>query len=309
MVTAGKVIRIKMSTVTVIALLLGLSVTAGSLYRAGTATAAPATASTNKKVEKKPKLDVGYQPTPYEIVDRMLSMANVRKNDLVYDLGCGDGRLVVMAAKERGAKGVGVDLDPERIRESEENARKAGVADQVRFFQQDLFKTEIGKATVVMLYLWPEVNIRLRPKLFAELKPGTRVLSHNHDMGEWKPDQYEEILKHRIYFWVIPANIAGSWTWPMKMGSGTTDATLRLNQSFQKITGTLTIENSTVPIISTKLRGSQLSLSAEPLIDGKKVTIKLAGQAEGDALRGTIGIPGRAANIITTWNAKRSKGK
>ena len=240
MATASKVIRIKILTVTVIALLLGLSVTLESLYTVGTAIAAPSAAPASSKIEKKPKLDVGYMPTPYEIVEKMLSMANVRNNDLVYDLGCGDGRVVVMAAKERGATGVGVDLDPVRIKESEENARKAGVADRVRFFQQDLFKTEIGEATVVMLYLWPEVNIRLRSKLFAELKPGTRILSHNHDMGEWKPDKYAEISKHRIYFWVIPANIAGSWTWPIKMGSRTTDVTLRLNQNFQKITGTFT---------------------------------------------------------------------
>ncbi len=284
------------------ALLLGVFGIIGFALAAGGA-------STSSKVEKKPKLDVGYQPTPYEIVAKMLTMADVRKDDLVYDLGCGDGRVVVMAAKERGAKGVGVDLDPKRIRESRENARKAGVADQVRFFQQDLFKTEIGEATVVMLYLWPEVNIRLRPKLFAELKPGTRVLSHNHDMGEWEPDQYAEILKHRIYSWVIPANIAGSWTWPVKMGSRTTDANLRLDQNFQKITGTFTIENSTVPITPTSLRGSHLSVSADALIDGEKVTVKLAARAEGNALHGTMEIPGSGANGVTTWSAERSKGK
>jgi predicted O-methyltransferase YrrM len=306
MVKASKAIRIKILRVTVIALLLGLSITVHSLYTSGTAIAAPGTAPASSKIEKKPKLDVGYMPTPYEIVEKMLNMANVRNSDMVYDLGCGDGRVVVMAAKERGATGVGIDLDPVRIRESEENARKAGVADRVRFLQQDLFKTEIGDATVVMIYLWPEVNIRLRPKLFAELKPGTRILSHNHDMGEWKPDQYAEISKHRIYFWVIPANIAGSWTWPMKMGSRTADVTLRLNQNFQKITGTFTIENSTVPITRTKLSGSRLSLSAEPLINGKKVTLKLAARAEGNTLHGTME---KAANSMTTWNAERSKGK
>jgi hypothetical protein len=299
----------KMLQVTVIALLLGPSITVDSLATPGTAFAASGTAPASSKIEKKPKLDVGYMPTPYEIVEKMLNMASVRNNDVVYDLGCGDGRLVVMAAKERGATGVGVDLDPVRIKESKENARKAGVADRVRFFQQDLFKTEIGEATVVMLYLWPEVNIRLRPKLFAELKPGTRVLSHNHDMGEWKPDQYAEISKHRIYFWTIPADIAGSWTWPMKMGNRTTDVTLRLNQNFQKLTGTFTIENSTVPITRTKLSGSQLSLSAEPLIEGKKVMVMLVAQAEGTALHGTMVMPGRAANGMTTWNAKRGKGR
>lgn len=263
-------------------------------------------APANSKSKTKPKLDVGYMPTPYEIVEKMLNMADVRNNDLVYDLGCGDGRVVIMAAKERGATGVGVDLDPVRIRESEENARKAGVTDKVRFFQQDLFKTEIGEASVVMLYLWPQVNIRVRSKLFSELKPGTRVVSHNHDMGDWKPDQYAEISKHRIYFWVIPANVAGSWIWPMKMGDRTTDVTLQLTQKYQKITGSLKVDNSKVPITFTKLSGNQLSASAEPLIDGKKVKVKLTAQVDSDILHGTIA--GNTANGRTTWNAERSKG-
>jgi SAM-dependent methyltransferase len=309
MVTDSKVIRLTMLTVIVIALSMGLSMTVSPLYPADTTTIPPATIPTSSKIEKKPKLDVGYMPTPYEIVEKMLNMANVRNDDLVYDLGCGDGRVVIMAAKERGAKGVGVDLDPVRIKESEENARKAGVADRVRFYEQDLFKTEIKKATVVMLYLWPQVNIRVRSKLFAELKPGTRVLSHNHDMGEWKPDQYAEISKHRIYFWVIPANIAGSWIWPMKMGSRTTDAILQLNQKFQKITGTLTIDNSTIPVTSANLSGNQLNLSAEVLIDRKKVTIQIAAQAEGNALRGTMEMTDTSAKSKTTWNAERNKGK
>lgn len=291
MVTANKFFRIRIWTTTIIAFLLSLSV---SLYPAGTATAAPANAPKSGKVAKKPKLDVGYMPTPYEIVEKMLNMAKVRSNDLVYDLGCGDGRVVIMAAKERGAKGVGVDLDPVRIRESEENARNAGIADQVRFLQQDLFKTAIGEATVVMLYLWPQVNIRVRSKLFAELKPGTRVLSHNHDMGEWKPDDYAEIAKHRIYFWVMPADVAGSWRWAMKVGSKRFDVTLRLEQKFQEISGTFAIGESTVPITPTKISGNQLRLSVEPLMDGEKVPMTLVAQAEGNALHGTIEIPGGA---------------
>ena len=213
MATASKVIRIKILTVTVIALLLGLSVTLESLYTVGTAIAAPSAAPASSKIEKKPKLDVGYMPTPYEIVEKMLSMANVRNNDLVYDLGCGDGRVVVMAAKERGATGVGVDLDPVRIKESEENARKAGVADRVRFFQQNTSsKTEIGEATVVMLYLWPEVNIRLRSKLFAELKPGTRILSDNHDMGTGNPISMQRYRS--------TASISGSFRPTLRAPSG-----------------------------------------------------------------------------------------
>jgi SAM-dependent methyltransferase len=150
--------------------------------------------------------DVPYVPTPQEVVDEMLKMANVGKNDVVYDLGCGDGRLVVTAVKKFGAKrGVGVDIDPQRIRESDENARAAGVADRVKFVVQDLFKTDIREATVVTLYLLPDVNLRLRPKLLSDLKPGTRIVSHAFDMGDWQPEKTASVDGRMIYFWTVPA--------------------------------------------------------------------------------------------------------
>lgn len=307
MVITIRVMRTKILTFTVIALLLCAAIMTDPLYSANTGGEPAAAGSSGKGTKKKPKLDVGYQPTPYEVVKEMLKLSDVRKDDIVYDLGCGDGRIVIMAAKERGARGVGVDLDPQRIKESRVNARKAGVTDRVRFFQKDLFTMDIREATVVMLYLWPEVNLRLRPKLFAELKPGARVLSHNHNMGEWQPDLVSKIAKHTIYFWVMPANIAGAWTWPIQIGSRKTDAVLRLKQDFQKTKGTLTIGSSTVPVADAKLKGMQLSLSAEPVIDGQKVAIKLAGKAEGDALLGTMEISGGTTNEKTHWKAKRSK--
>jgi SAM-dependent methyltransferase len=150
--------------------------------------------------------DVPYVPTPQEVVDEMLRMANVGKDDVVYDLGCGDGRLVITAVKKFGAKrGVGVDIDPQRIKESNENARAAGVADRVRFVEQDLFKADFKEATVVTLYLLPDVNLRLRPKLWSDLKPGTRVVSHAFDMGDWQPEKTASVEGRTIYFWTIPA--------------------------------------------------------------------------------------------------------
>jgi precorrin-6B methylase 2 len=157
---------------------------------------------------KKPKLDVGFVPSMEEIVEGMLKLANVTKDDVVYDLGCGDGRIVITAARKYGARGVGVDIDPERIKESRRNARNAGVEDQVKFIEQDLFKTDISKATVVTLYLKPEVNIRLRPKLLRELKPGTRVVSNSFDMGDWQADKTADVLGNPIYYWVIPEKVA-----------------------------------------------------------------------------------------------------
>jgi SAM-dependent methyltransferase len=172
-----------------------------------------------KPLEKKP--EVPYVPTPDKVVAEMLKVAKVGKDDILYDLGSGDGRIVISAAKEFGTRGVGVDIDPARIKEARENAVQAGVADKVKFIQQDLFDTDIHEATVVTLYLLPELNRRLRPKLLSDLKPGTRVVSHNHDMGDWKPLKtlkvrvpHEYIIsktlnvlvpfQHTIYYWVVP---------------------------------------------------------------------------------------------------------
>jgi SAM-dependent methyltransferase len=155
--------------------------------------------------KSKPKLDVWYVPTPQEVVDRMLDAANVGPLDVVYDLGCGDGRIVIAAAKKYGARGVGVDLDPARIREARANAKQAGVENLVRFEVADLFETDLTEATVVTLYLLPSLNRRLMPKLFAELKPGARVVSHDFDMGrDWPPDEYIKLGNDGIYLWKMP---------------------------------------------------------------------------------------------------------
>lgn len=153
-----------------------------------------------------PKLDVVWVPTPPEVIAVMLDLANVGPKDLVYDLGCGEGEILIAAAK-RGARGVGVDLDPVRIKNARANATKAGVADKLTFFEQDLFKTDISKATVVTLYLLPELNERLRPTLLKVLKPGTPVVSHDFAMGDWQPEKTVEISltrTHRAYLWRIP---------------------------------------------------------------------------------------------------------
>ncbi|HET6493503.1 MAG TPA: methyltransferase domain-containing protein [Burkholderiales bacterium] len=152
--------------------------------------------------------DVRYEPTPADVVEVMLRLADVKAGDVVYDLGCGDGRIVITAVRERAARGVCVDIDPRRIEESRENAREAGVADRIRFLNQDLFATDIGEATVVMLFLFPNINLKLRPKLLRELKPGTRVVSHWHSMGDWTPRETVRVTsggrERPVYFWTIP---------------------------------------------------------------------------------------------------------
>jgi predicted RNA methylase len=148
--------------------------------------------------------DVIFVPTPQEVVDAMLKLAKVGPNDVVYDLGSGDGRIPITAAKTFGARGVGIDIDPQRIREAMENLKTAGVGDKVRFLNQDLFTTNISEATVVTLYLLPSLNLKLLPKLNAELKPGTRVVSHAFDMGEIKPQQTINVNGRTVYFWTVP---------------------------------------------------------------------------------------------------------
>ena len=147
--------------------------------------------------------DVPFVPTPDEVVEKMLDLAAVSKKDVVYDLGSGDGRIVIAAAR-RGAHAVGVDIDPQRIEESNANARAAGVTDRVKFINQDLFDTDLSDATVVTLYLLPSVNQRLKPKLLRELRTGARVVSHSFDMGDWEPQKTEEVNGSTVYFWVIP---------------------------------------------------------------------------------------------------------
>ncbi len=148
--------------------------------------------------------DVHFVPTPTAVVDAMLNLANVTANDVVYDLGSGDGRIVIAAAQKFGARGVGIELDRQLVNEANKNARKAGVADKVKFLSVDLFKADISEATVVTLYLLRSINLRLQPKLMRELKPGTRVVSHRFDMGDWKPEQELTVRGAHVYLWTIP---------------------------------------------------------------------------------------------------------
>ena len=150
--------------------------------------------------------DVPYVPTPENVVEAMLKLGEVKKGDVLYDLGSGDGRIVITAAKNFGVKGTGIDINPERISEANANAKSAGVTDRVRFLNQDLFEADIKDATVVTLYLLPSINLKLRPKLWKDLKPGTRIVSHSFDMGDWAPEKKIEVDGRYLYFWRVPAN-------------------------------------------------------------------------------------------------------
>ncbi len=221
------------------------------------------------------KKDVPYVPTPQPVVDRMLEMAAVTKDDVVYDLGCGDGRMVVTAAKKYGARGVGVDIDPQRIKESNENAESAGVTDKVEFSIKDLFTMDFGEADVLTMYLLPAVNLKLRPKILSDMKPGSRIVSHSFDMDDWKPDDQDEVNSSTIYYWIVPAQVEGATEAKIKAEGGQEQqAKLDLKQNFQEVTGTASIDGKDMQIEDGKLKGHELSFTA----DGKKYTATVEGK-------------------------------
>lgn len=268
---------------------------------------------------QEPMPEVPYVPTPQEVVVEMLKMAGVNRNDIVYDLGCGDGRIVITAAKVFGARGVGVDNDPGLIRQSNENARQAGVADRVKFIEQDLFETDIREATVVTLYLLPELNLQLCPKLLRALKPGSRIVAHEFDMGDWKPDRVGKVPKVKLYYhptipyekdtyfyyWVIPADVEGVWGWTLSTPSGDQDYTLHLTQKFQEIRGMVQVKGRETPIADARLVGDQLSFALREDGDNERVMMQFNGRISGDDIAGSVEIQGGplAGNYI--WAAKR----
>jgi SAM-dependent methyltransferase len=235
-----------------------------------------------------PERDVIYVPTPPAVVERMLQMADVRSDDIVYDLGSGDGRIVIAAARERGARGVGVDIDPKLIEESRRNAAAAGVADKVRFVEADLFVFDFHDATVVMLYLGRSLNVRLRDRILKELAPGTRIVSHAFDMGDWQPDEHAIVQERDVFSWVVPADVAGKWRWTEGSGRAGTPAELEVAQSFQRFTGMLRGRREPQPVRDGALSGERVSFTVARTVDGETRRTRYDGRVVGDRIRGTV---------------------
>lgn len=204
------------------------------------------------------QLDVPYVPTPQAVVDRMLELADLGADDYLIDLGSGDGRIPITAAKRYGVRALGVDLDPARVREADENARAAGVEARVTFRQQDLFETAIEDASVVTMYLLPLVNLKLRPRLLYELRPGSRIVSHSFRLGEWEADHFEEIEDSDIFLWIVPAKVEGRWRI-----DGPRPFAIELTQSFQKVAGSGIAGGRATPLVNPVLRGARLSFEFE----------------------------------------------
>ena len=258
---------------------------------------------------------VPYVPTPQSVVDTMLETAKVGPRDYLIDLGSGDGRIVITAAKKHGARGFGVDINPERIRESDENARVAGVTDKVFFRQQNLFETDLRDATVITMYLLPRVNVELRPKLL-ELAPGTRLVSHDFDMGDWRPDthlvvdakdKYGDVAgKSDVYYWVVPARVAGAWQWQLPMGGKPRSYELRLEQKYQVISGTARVDGREVKLQGTRLNGADIRFSFTAEMNGAPVKHEFSGRVDGAAINGTAALSGSRVQAQLEWAARRS---
>jgi hypothetical protein len=202
---------------------------------------------------------IPYVPTPQSMVERMLDLAKVGPNDFVIDLGSGDGRFPITAARKYGARGLGVDINPSLVMEAIGNARKAGVSDKVSFRMQDLFETPVGEATVLALYLPLEVNITLRPRLLKEMRPGSRIVSHHFAFGDWEPDLRELINTRFIYLWIVPAQVQGTW----QMTDGARSFQLHLWQNYQQLTGTASTDAQHFALYDLMLRGDELDFSIE----------------------------------------------
>ncbi|AKQ58050.1 50S ribosomal protein L11 methyltransferase [Bordetella hinzii] len=224
------------------------------------------------------ELDVPYVPTPPEAVALMLDMAGVGERDTVIDLGSGDGRIAIAAVRDRGARrALGVDIDPARVAEAQANARRAGVQDRVDFRRQDLFDTDISQATVLTMYLLPDVNIKMRPVILDRLAPGSRVVSHAFTMGEWNSDRHEIINGRSLYLWIVPAKVAGTWRL-QEPARG--ELTLTLTQAFQRIEVRAQRDGQAVTVSRASLRGTELRFTLEE--QGRQR--EYVGVVRGDAL-------------------------
>jgi SAM-dependent methyltransferase len=257
-------------------------------------------------------LDTPYVPTPQVVVDRMLELARLKSGETVIDLGSGDGRIMIEAASKYGARGFGVEIDPRLVKLSNENAAKAGVADRVQFLQQDLFKTDFHDANVLTLYLLPDVNLALRPKILAELKPGARVVSHDYGMGDWRPDAQETIAapdktvgarkESQVFLWTVPANVGGEWNFDLSSGRRSKTTRLVLKQSFQVVSGTVELTGKgKVRFSEGRVSGDELRLILPAGAIGRK-PVEMVGRVSGDTLAGTLQ---RAGREVATWSARR----
>jgi SAM-dependent methyltransferase len=250
--------------------------------------------SEGAKEEFKPEVgqsgkDVIWVPTPEFLVERMLQMAQVGPDDLVVDLGSGDGRTVIAAAKKFHANSVGIEFNPDMVALSKRNAEKAGVAADAKFIEADIFASDFHKATVVTMYLLPDLNLRLRPKLL-EMRPGTRLVSHQFSMGEWQPDEISTFDNRAAYFWIVPAKVEGDWELSYGAKNSKVARTLNLKQTFQMVEGAIVAGQARLGLRDVRLRGDRFEFS---FVDDRGVLREFSGRVLGNTMSGTMKAGGK----------------
>lgn len=250
------------------------------------------------------RLDVRWEPSPRDVISEMIKIAGVGSKDVFYDLGCGDGRVVIDAVNRTGARGVGIDLDPARIKECHWNAMKEEASNIVRFMRADLFESDISEAMVLFIFLFPDVNLRLRPKLLEELRPGTRIVSYCHDMGRWEPDHRVMIRDNYLYLWVVPANMSGRWEGGIEAEGEKRSLLLELHQEFQRVSGSVYIGGEVVSVRNIPIGGDRFRFS----IDGPEGDITLSGSVGGDEINGIMQGDRRFPEGFRRWTAQRPPG-
>jgi precorrin-6B methylase 2 len=252
--------------------------------------------------ERSFKQDAPFVRTPDYVIAEFVVKAGVGKNDILYDLGSGDGRIVIAAARQTGCRAVGIEIDADLVDDSRSNAVRAGVNDRVRFVVSDIFKEDVSEATVVTIYMSGDVNRRLRPKLLRELKPGSRIATYTFDMDEWKPDDTSSFGREDAYFWVVPANASGKWAWTEIKGRSKTRWELELNQNFQEISGQVTRDGKQFAVRNGKIKGEGIRFTLDQDPAGKSTPIEFTGTIRGNSIKGTIA----AGTSSRAWKAARN---
>ena len=251
--------------------------------------------------DQHPHADVPFVPTPPAVVDAMLDLARLRPEDYVIDLGSGDGRIIIAAARKYGARGFGVEIDQNLVAEARREARRQGVTERAQFLDENLFVTELGRATVLTMYLFPSLLLRLRPRLFEQLKPGARIVSHDFDMEPWQPDARVTVPvpdkpygppSSEVYLWIIPANAAGIWQWRVGAGAVAADYEVMLSQTFQMLEGRATVGGRPGRLEKGRMRGDEIRIMLTAELDGRPAQQEFGGRVSGDEINGKAKLAG-----------------
>ena len=252
--------------------------------------------------ERSHKLDAPFVRTPDYVIAEILHKTGVGKDDILYDLGSGDGRIVIEAARKTGCRAVGIEIDADLVDDSLLNAARAGVKDRVRFVVADIFTENLSEATVVTIYMSGDVNRRLRPKLLRELKPGVRIATYTFDMGEWKPDAVSTFGREDAYFWVVPANASGKWVWTEGKGKSGMRWEMELKQVFQEVSGQVSLNGRPFPLRDVKLKGDEIRFNLDGDAADRTSALVFTGRIRGNTIEGTIA----ADKSHRAWKANRN---